>query len=229
MVQNRIQPIEDSKKTITAMVQERVRKAILDGVLEAGARIDQNQLAADLNVSLVPVREALKKLEGEGFVQIVPRRGAFVTEASIEDMEDLYFTRRIIEGQAAYHAAERITEEQVGRLERLTETMDGALAEHDYDYFMQLNHEFHFTIYNAANSRYMSNFITSLWELSERYRYRYVYIKDQGEAIQREHRAIVAACRAHDSKHLRDAILHHMDQTLNGIRAYIHSENAHRE
>ena len=95
MMQNRIQPIEDSKKTVTAMVQERVRQAILDGILPAGSRIDQNQLAADLNVSLVPVREALKILEGEGFVLIIPRRGAFVTEASIPDMEDLYFTRQM--------------------------------------------------------------------------------------------------------------------------------------
>ncbi len=81
MIQNRIQPIEDTKKTVTAIVQERVRQAILDGLLTAGSRIDQNQLASDLNVSLVPVREALKMLEGEGFVQIIPRRGAFVTRS----------------------------------------------------------------------------------------------------------------------------------------------------
>ncbi len=223
MIQNRIEPIEDSKKTVTAMVQERVRRAILDGLLEAGSRIDQNQLAADLNVSLVPVREALKKLEGEGFVQIIPRRGAFVAQTSIEDMEDLYFTRRIIEGQAAYYAAEKVTAVDIARLERLTEAMDAALAEHNYGDFMRLNHEFHFLIYNAAGSRYITNFITSLWELSQRYRYRYVYIKDQGEAIQREHRAILEACCAHDSKRLRDAILYHMEQTLIGIRGYVQS------
>ena len=67
-MQNRIQPIEDSKKTVTALVQERVRQAILDGMLSPGSRIDQNKLATDLNVSLVPIREALKALEGEGFV-----------------------------------------------------------------------------------------------------------------------------------------------------------------
>ncbi len=64
-----MQAIEDNKKTITAMVQERIRDAILSGMLPGGSRLDQNQLAGDLNVSLVPVREALKKLEGEGFVQ----------------------------------------------------------------------------------------------------------------------------------------------------------------
>lgn len=224
MIQNRIQPIEDSKKTVTSMVQERVRQAILDGVLEAGSRIDQNQLATDLNVSLVPVREALKKLEGEGFVQIVPRRGAFVTSASVEDMEDLYFTCQILEGQAAYHAATQITPEQISKLESLMEKMDVALHHHDFDSFMRLNREFHFVIYDASGSRYLSNIIASLWELSERYRYRYMFIKDQGAAIQQEHQVITQACREHDSKVLRDAILHHMQQTLTGIRGYIERE-----
>src|SRR5690606_18431475 len=132
LIQNRIQPIEDSKKTVTAMVQERVRQAILDGILPAGSRIDQNQLAADLNVSLVPVREALKMLEGEGFVQIIPRRGAFITEASIPDMEDLYFTRQLLEGQAAYHAAEKLTDDHIRQLEEYYELMEKALEQHDY-------------------------------------------------------------------------------------------------
>ena len=227
MIQNRIQPIEDSKKTVTSMVQERVRQAILDGLLEAGSRIDQNQLAVDLNVSLVPVREALKKLEGEGFVQIVPRRGAFVTTATVAVMEDLYFTRQILEGQAAYHAAPQMTTEQIDKLENLMRKMDVALNHHDFDSFMRLNREFHFVIYDAAGSRYLSNIIASLWELSERYRYRYMFMKDQGASIQREHQAITQACRAHDSKLLRDAILHHMQQTLTGIRGYIEREQQH--
>ena len=76
MSTKQIQPIEDNSKTIAHLTQERIRSAILEGILTAGTRIDQNQLAKDLNVSLVPVREALKKLESEGFVQIIPRRGA---------------------------------------------------------------------------------------------------------------------------------------------------------
>src|SRR5436305_1617527 len=67
---HQIKPIEDSKKTIAAIVQDRIREAIMAGTLPAGSRIDQARLASDLNVSIVPVREALKKLEAEGFVQI---------------------------------------------------------------------------------------------------------------------------------------------------------------
>ncbi|MBZ0299756.1 MAG: GntR family transcriptional regulator [Anaerolineae bacterium] len=226
MIQNRIQPIEDNKKTVTAMVQERVRQAIFDGVLAAGSRIDQNQLATMLNVSLVPVREALKMLEGEGFVQIIPRRGAFVTESSIPDMEDLYFTRQILEGQAAYHAAEKITDDHIQQLEQLHRAMDQALKNHDYAGFMVHNRAFHFVIYDAPESRYLSNLIAGLWDLSERYRYRYMYLKDQGPIIQREHKGIIEACRQHDAKELRNNIIQHMQHTLHSIREFIAREHA---
>lgn len=225
MIQNRIQPIEDSKKTVTAMVQERVRQAILDGILPAGSRIDQNQLATDLNVSLVPVREALKMLEGEGFVQIIPRRGAFITEASIPDMEDLYFTRQILEGQAAYHAAEKLTDDHMRRLEEHYAIMEQALEQHDYASFMSHNRAFHFVIYDAPGSRYLANMIAGLWDLAERYRYRYMYIKDQGPAVQQEHRAIIEACRQRDPRELRNAIVQHMQHTLSTIREYIDKEH----
>ena len=227
MKPNRLQPIEENKKTIAAMVQERIRQAIMDGILAAGSRIDQNQLAADLNVSIVPVREALKKLEAEGFVQIIPRRGAFVTDTSLDDMEDLYFARALMEGQAAYHAAEKLTDADLARLDRLMVEMGSALEAHDYAGFMRSNHEFHFLIYDAAGSRHLSNMIANLWELAERYRYRYIFFKDQGAIIQAEHRAILDACHARDSKRLRDAIVYHMQQTLAGVKSYILSEAHH--
>lgn len=220
-MQSRIQPIEDSRKTIAALVQERIRDAILQGVLPAGSRIDQNQLAENLNVSLVPVREALKKLEAEGFVHIVPRRGAFVSETSLRDMDDLYFARSVLEGQAAYHAAERLQEADLAELETLMTAMDEALATQNYDAFRDQNRQFHFIIYDAAANRYLSNMIAGLWDLAERYRYRYFFFKNQGDVIQAEHRAIVDACRARDKQALRDAIVTHMNQTLLGIRRYI--------
>jgi DNA-binding GntR family transcriptional regulator len=220
-MQNRLKPIEDSKKTIAAIVQERIRDAILEGTLPAGSRIDQGQLASDLNVSLVPVREALKKLEAEGFVQIVPRRGAFVTKTSLMDMEDLYFARSVLEGQAAYHAAENLTDEKLALLKALETQMAKALDAHDFALFMRDNRTFHSTIYEAAGSHYLVNMITSLWELAERYRYQYIYLRDRAPIIKAEHRAILAACQKRDKSELRDAIITHMKHTLDGIRSYV--------
>jgi DNA-binding GntR family transcriptional regulator len=229
MLNKRIQPIDDTNKTVSGIAQERIRSAILEGILPPGSRIDQNQLARDLNTSLVPVREALKKLEGEGFVQIIPRRGAFVTDTSTRDMKDLYFARSILEGQAGYHAAPNLTEDDLAELESLHQQMGTALEGHDYGAFTHLNRNFHFIIYDAAGSTYLSNMIASLWDLAERYRYRYVLFKDQSAVIQAEHQQILDACRARDSKALRESIIYHMNQTLNGIMSYIEQHQQHKE
>ena len=216
-MKSHLQPIESNKKTMTAIVQERIREAILSGELAAGSRIDQVRLAEQLDVSLVPVREALKKLDAEGFVQIVPRRGAFITETSTHDMQELYLARQILEGEAAYHAAEKLSDEEITVLSDLMPQMTQALTQHDYDLFMVLNREFHFTIYQAAQNRYVLNMVVSLWDLSERYRYQYVYLRDQGTVVQAEHQRILEACKVRDKDKLRDAIVHHMQQTMLSI------------
>jgi DNA-binding GntR family transcriptional regulator len=221
-----IQPIEDTRKTIAGIVQERIREAILTGGIPAGSRIDQAQLAQDLNVSLVPVREALKKLEGEGFVQIIPRRGAFVTATSVKDMEELYFARAILEGQAAYHAVSRLNPVDFKYLEHYMQTMELALQTHDYNAFNEANRSFHFRIYNATNNSYLTNMIGSMWDLAERYRYRYLVLRDQSDLIQREHQMILDACRTGDAAALRDAIVAHMNRTFEGIRNHLQNNIA---
>ena len=224
-----IQPIEDTKKTIAGIVQERIRDAILTGNIPAGSRIDQAQLAQDLNVSLVPVREALKKLEGEGFVQIIPRRGAFVTATSVKDMEQLYFARALLEGQAAYHAVDKLKTQDFKRLEELVRLMERSLQDHDYIKFNADNRAFHFTIYEATNNSYLMNMIAGMWDLAERYRFRYLVLRDQSEIIQQEHQMILDACLRRDAAGLRDAIVAHMNRTFDGIRTHLASNGLPNE
>jgi DNA-binding GntR family transcriptional regulator len=107
--------------------------------------------------------------------------------------------------------------------------MNQALAAHDYHLFIDYNRRFHFVIYNAAGSQYLSTMIGSLWELAERYRYRYLFLKDRAVVIQAEHQAILDACHTRNSKLLRDAIVHHMNQTLAGVRDFILAELNHTQ
>jgi DNA-binding GntR family transcriptional regulator len=144
-------------------------------------------------------------------------------------MDDLYFTRQIIEGQAAYHAVDHLTDANLEHLETLYKAMDRALLDHDFPGFMAYNRDFHFVIYNASNSRYLSNLITGLWDLAERYRYRYLLLRDQGQAIQREHRVILDACHQRDAKALRNAIITHMQHTLKSLRTHIASEQTNED
>src|SRR5215213_8800677 len=117
MISKSFSPIEDSRRTLAAQVLERIREAILRQTLKPGERIDQIKLTDELKVSMAPIREALKDLEAEGLVTIYPRRGAFVTEMSVDDLDKLYFARAIIEGETIYHAVPLLTDDDLSRLD----------------------------------------------------------------------------------------------------------------
>jgi DNA-binding GntR family transcriptional regulator len=221
-----IVPIEDNKKTISAIVRERIREAILSGELPAGSRLDQAQLALDLEVSLVPVREALKALDAEGFVKIVPRRGAFVADTSTKDIDDLYLARELLEGQTAYQAATRLTNSHLDTLGMLLRQMGVELESQDYLAFMTSNRQFHFTIYNALENQYLTNMIATLWDLAERYRFQYLFLRDQGGTIEAEHQVIYDACRAHAPRQLQDSIVEHMQRTVREVKAHFYPRAA---
>jgi DNA-binding GntR family transcriptional regulator len=198
MISNSFTPIEDSRRTLAAQVQERVREAILKQMLKPGDRIDQNKLADELQVSMAPVREALKGLEAEGLVTIQPRRGAFVVEVSISDMDDLYFTRQLIEGEAIYLAVPLLKDKDFAALQQMTDLMRQSTEAGDINTYISYNRLFHLHIYNALNNQHLLQVIQMLWERSELYRYRYMFMTRDHERIHLEHEAILDACRKGD-------------------------------
>jgi DNA-binding GntR family transcriptional regulator len=208
-----LSPIEQTRKTLSAQVYERIRAAIVQQILTPGQRIDQNKLADDLQVSLVPVREALKTLEAEGLVSIIPRRGAFVTELSLKDLADLYFARQLIEGEATYQAVDRMTAEHFGSMERLAQQMREATDHEDLTSFMQLNRQFHMTIYSALNNEHIVQTIQGLWERSEIYRFRYMFISHGANSVHDEHAALLRACRQGDAQMAKDLAKQHIAHT----------------
>ncbi len=221
MVSKSLIPIEDNRRTLAAQVVERIRQAILDQSLPPGSRINQYKLAEDLKVSLVPVREALKELEAEGLVSITPRRGAFVTEISFDDLDELYYARRLLEGEAIALACRRLTDSDFITLAEMIETMKASTDQGAIHPFMQQNRAFHMHIYSAADNRYLYQIIENLWERSELYRYRYMFVLRNADVIHREHSEILNACRAGDAERGRQLIHEHIWHTRNGIHAHL--------
>ncbi len=217
-------PIEGSHKTLAAQVNERIREAILKQTLKPGVRIDQMQLARDLNVSLVPVREALKSLEVEGLVHIVPRRGAFVTEISLNDLDDLYFARKVIEGELIYHAVPHLKEQDYVDLQALNVEMRAATDAGDVAGFMDRNRQFHMRIYEALDNSHLLGVVNQLWERSELYRYRYMFILRNASTIHAEHDAILSACRAGDRPRARELAINHIGSTQEGLHQQLKAE-----
>ena len=217
MISKSFVPIEDSRRTLAAQVQERIREAILKQTLRAGERIDQNKLAEQLQVSMAPIREALKGLEAEGLVMIQPRRGAFVVEVSVSDMDKLYFTRGLIEGEAIYHAVPFLTDGDFADLQEMIDSMRRATAINDISTYIGLNRQFHVHIYSVLDNPHLMQVIQTLWERSELYRYRYMFMTRDTESIHIEHDGILEACRQRDAELAKKRAQEHIHLTQRGL------------
>lgn len=225
-MQSPFAPIEDGRKTLASKVHERLREAILTRALKPGTRIDQNQMAESLGVSLAPVREALKSLEAEGLVMIQPRRGAFVTEVSLTDLQELYFARALIEGETLYHAVPCLTEADFDALQGLIDRMKQVDAVGEVDTYIGLNRKFHLGLYTPLHNGQLLQVIINLWERSELYRYRYMYMPHDKDRIHDEHQNILDACRRRDRELARELAASHIRGTQNELVAHFEAELA---
>ncbi|MDD2553301.1 MAG: GntR family transcriptional regulator, partial [Desulfotomaculaceae bacterium] len=151
MEQPRLVPIKlDNYKPLRELVFDSLRKAIIIGKLKPGERLMEIQLAEEMGVSRTPVREAIRKLELEGFVVMVPRKGAYVAGVSVKDIADVFEVRSALEGLAASLASERITEEEMEDLEKVFHLITG---EEDLLTVVKKDNEFHELIYKASRNQ----------------------------------------------------------------------------
>jgi DNA-binding GntR family transcriptional regulator len=209
---------ENPQRTITEQVLARLRDMILTGALVPGSRIDQNEMARRFGVSVVPVREALARLQSSGLVRIMPHRGVFVEELSAEELIDIYSVREVLEEQAARLAAGRLTDADLEAIERIGQRLEVAAYANDYEVFLPLNNELHFTIYRAAQRRHLFQIIQRLWDQSARYRRLQLHaFPDRAIASLFEIRAIVEACRRRDAEALGYMVRYKVHQTIVGL------------
>lgn len=206
-----------SPPTTTVYVLESIRNDILNGHHPLGSRLDQKAIAEDLGVSLVPVREALRMLEGEGIVKIYPRRGAFVTDISTDELEEIYLIREELEELATKKAVPNLTSQHLAELSQIIEQMEETTAHQGFAQLMELNQRFHFTIYNASNLPLLSEMMTGLWVRSSLYRRVFTYIPTRAVQALEEHKDIYAACRAGDSEAAGKAVRWNIRQTVEAL------------
>lgn len=189
----------DNYKPLRDVVFENLRTAILEGNLKAGQRLMEVQLAEQLGVSRTPVREAIRKLELEGLVVMLPRKGAYVANMSFKDFIDVLEIRSSLEGLAASLAAERLREEDIEDLERVAKEFETSVREADIDNVLKKDVEFHEKIFLMANNKKLYQLITSLWEQVHRFRVTYVSNYDASLSLVDEHNRILEAIKSGDS------------------------------
>lgn len=185
--------------TKSEFVVEYLKEAILNGDLEPEARIDPEEIAEQLNLSPMPVRQALLRLEETGFVTRQPHRGAFVAPVSKEQIREIYLIRASLEALAARLAAECMTDDAIERLEEILSQAQIARESEDFTRLNELNAEFHTIGYETTGLPLLLKLIADLRAHSERYRRLHSQLSHRTAEAYREHGQILNAWRNRDA------------------------------
>ncbi len=130
-------------KTLREQIVFSLRESIIRGELKPGTKLTEPELAARLGISRTPIRESFRQLESEGFLTVIPRKGAVVSNITRKDIEDFYELKSLLEGYAARIAAEKMTEKDIGKLIRINEELFDCAEKNNYERFFTKNEEFH--------------------------------------------------------------------------------------
>ncbi|MBO4852532.1 MAG: GntR family transcriptional regulator [Schwartzia sp.] len=214
MDKRRLAPIRlDSYQPLREVVCETLRDAVRRGVLQPGERLMEIQLAEELGVSRTPVREAIRKLEMEGYVIMMPRRGTYVADLSIRDVNEVFEIRTSLESLASGLAAERITEDELEKLQRLLVEIGAHIKNGDMESIVRTDTEFHDLLYQASRNKRLVGIISNLREQLTRFRTTSMSYPGRLKATLEEHRNIVEAIAQGDEKAARKAAEHHMEKS----------------
>lgn len=191
-----------------------LQEAILTGELAPGEPLRLARLAELLDMSPMPVREAVRQLERLGLAEHIPHRGARVSALSVADLRDTYEARLALEGLAVRRAAGRFTDEHASRCAALLDEHVRAFRAGDLRRSRELHGDFHFALYDAGGSGWLTRLIRPLWQNSERYRIASLYERASLERRRREHRLILDACVAHEPAAAERALRDHLVGTV---------------
>lgn len=169
-----------------------IRQRIIDGTYGPGYRLVIDQLARELGVSALPVREAIRRLEAEGWVVFRPNAGAQVAPVDPQQWVETMEVLAVLEGAATAGAAPWITSGDLDRLRRINDGMLAALEAHDLQHFSDLNRRFHFTIYARCPNQYLNDVLTQAWDrLDQMRRTIFHIIPSRGRVSCDEHSRII--------------------------------------
>ncbi|WP_213975042.1 GntR family transcriptional regulator [Tepidanaerobacter acetatoxydans] len=196
---NRFSTIKlDNYKPLRDLVFAAMREAILSGKLKPGERLMEVQLAEEMGVSRTPVREAIRKLELEGLVVMVPRKGAYVAGLTLKDVAEVFEIRSSLEGLAAALAADRITDEEVEALDNILKEISEAVAKGDIDKVIKKDGEFHQILFSASRNSRLAQMINNLKEQIDRFRVQSFSNPVRLKSVLSEHKEILDAIKQGD-------------------------------
>ncbi|CAG1022864.1 HTH-type transcriptional regulator McbR [Methylococcales bacterium] len=207
----------EKPETTSEFVRSKLRQFILNEQYAPSERLDQNEIARSLNVSLIPVREGLRMLAAEGLVTITPHRGVYVTELSRDDLLEVYRIRQALEPLAIELTIPKISDQDLEAVESVQRRFAEAANRQDNSLALQFNQEFHVLLYTPAHQPLLLELVSSLALRSTRYRQMYAMSPAHAQVAIEDHNAILAACRARDIDRAQTLIVDHLRHTVEGV------------
>ena len=187
------------KYSLRGQVFQEIREDILKGKFKENEELREATLGKELGVSRTPVREALRQLELEGLIHIIPNKGAYVTGITEKDVHDIYMTRSMLEGLCARWAAEHISEEQIQEMEEVLLLTEYHLDRGNAEQLAELDGKFHEVLYDASQSRILRHILYDFHKYVQVARKRSVKKEDRAKKSLEEHREILNALRTGDA------------------------------
>ncbi|MEE4243072.1 MAG: GntR family transcriptional regulator [Desulfopila sp.] len=197
-------------RSLQVAVYERIKLMILNGELPPKCKLQEELLVALVGTSKTPIKLALAKLEQEGLVVSIPRRGAYVRELTKEDIAEIYLVRSALEGLACSQAAKKITGKEIALLEKLLEQMQKAVAAKDSEEFLRLDENFHEIILQLAALELLNNQLSNLFSVIKLIKVRTVYLDDRIAKAYKEHAGIFEALRSRDGDRSEKEVKRHI-------------------
>lgn len=194
-----------------------LRQAILRGELKPGERLMEIQLANKLGVSRTPIREAIRKLELEGLVLMIPRKGAEVAEITEKSLRDVLEVRKALEELAVQLCCEKITKEEIRELTQVADGFKEAVKSSDLTEIAEADVRFHDVIYMATENQKLILLLNNLREQMYRYRMEYLKSDEVYPQLIAEHEAIIRFITQKDKKAAMEVICRHIDNQVEAV------------
>lgn len=203
--------------SLSGRVFHKLREDILAGKYKQSEELKEKTIGDELGVSRTPVREALRQLELEGLVTIVPNKGAYVVGISEEDIRDIYEIRARLEGLCARRAARFITPEQIAEFEENILLSDFHAEKGNYAQVLELDNKYHELLYEASNSKMLKHELSAFHHYVERVRKITLSMPKRVAASTAEHKKLVEALREHDEDKAEQLATTHMLNTISNM------------
>ena len=201
-------------QTVQEAVVGHLRNLILTGQLVPGQRLLQEELAEKLGISRTPIREALQQLANQGLVNISSYKGASVARFSAPEMIEIYSVRIALESYAASLATEKVTDEDLERLETLMQEMGKAVLNRDFEHLVEAHHEFHASIYAIAGKQRLYEHIIQYLDLTNLYQRMALSLGRGADDPIKEHSDMLETLRRRDAEAIGRMVRIHLELTM---------------